>query len=291
LGFRGIDIKGGDRKTLTAANDFIENTVVENFSLFKRTYEPAVYLDGCGMRISNNRFRYSSSSAMRLEGNDFTIEYNEVSHVVNESDDQGAVDIFYNPSYRGINIRFNRWSDISGGTHSGAAGVRLDDMISGVTIYGNIFERCGSALFGGVQIHGGKDNLVENNLFYECLAAVSFSRWGEKRWLEQLDTPEMKKKLYYEVDINSPLYLGKYNELKTIRENADVNTIKNNLIIDCKNEFLRNKEGIQILINNPVLQSEGKVVEAFCSSKILKEYGLQAIPVEKIGPKNNKWIK
>lgn len=291
LGFRGIEIKGGDRKTLTASNDFIENTVVEYFSLFKRTYEPAVYLDGCGIRVSNNRFRYSSSSAMRLEGNDFTIEYNEVSHVVNESDDQGAVDIFYNPSYRGINIRFNRWSDISGGTHSGAAGVRLDDMISGVTISGNIFERCGAALFGGVQIHGGKDNLVENNLFYACLAAVSFSRWGEKRWLEQLDTPVMKAKLYSDVDIDSPLYLNKYPELKTIRENADVNTVKNNLIVDCKNEFLRNKAGIQVLENNPVLQANGKKAEAFCTSKILKKYGLQPIPVEKIGPKNNPWIK
>jgi pectate lyase len=291
LGFRGIDIKGGDRKTLTAANDYIENSVVEYFSLFKRTYEPAVYLDGCGMRVSNNRFRHSSSSAMRLEGNDFTIEYNDVSQVVNESDDQGAVDIFYNPSYRGINIRFNRWSDILGGTLCGSAGVRLDDMISGVTIFGNIFERCGGKLFGGVQIHGGKDNQVENNLFYNCFSAVSFSSWGEKRWLEQLDTPEMKEKLYSEVDINSPLYLNKYPELKTIRENADVNTIKNNLIVDCKSQFLRNKEGIQVLGNNPVLQSEGKKPEAFYSSEILKKYGLQPIPVENIGPKNNPWIK
>lgn len=291
LGFRGIEIKGGDRKTLTAANNFIENTVVEYFSLFKRTYEPAIYLDGCGMRVSNNRLRYSSSSAMRLEGNDFTIEYNEVNHVVNESDDQGAVDIFYNPSYRGINIRFNRWSDISGGTHSGAAGVRLDDMISGVTIYGNIFERCGAVQFGGVQIHGGKDNLVENNLFYECLAAVSFSRWGEKRWLKELDTLAIQKKIYEEVDIRSPLYLRKYPELKTIRENADVNTVKNNLIVDCKNQFLRNKKDIQILVNNQVLQSEGKSAEAFCKPKFLKKIGLRPIPVEKIGPKNNPWIK
>jgi len=291
LGFRGIDIKGGDRKTLTAANHFIENTVVEYFSLFKRTYEPAVHLDGCGMRISNNRFSHSSSSAMRLEGNDFTIEYNEVSQVVNESDDQGGIDIFYNPSYRGINIRYNRWSDISGGTHSGAAGVRLDDMISGVTIYGNIFERCGSVIFGGVQIHGGKDNLVENNLFYKCNAAVSFSRWGEKRWLKELDTLAIRKKIYEEVDIRSALYLGKYPELKTIRESADVNTVKNNLIIDCKNEFLRNKKDVQILLNNPVIQANEKNAEAFCTPETLKEYGLKPIPFEKIGPKNNPWIK
>lgn len=291
FGFRGIEMKGGDRKKLIAANHFIENTVVEHFSLFKRTYEPAVHLDGCGMRVSNNRFLYSSSSAMRLEGNDFTIEYNEVSNVVNESDDQGALDMWYNPSYRGVVVRYNRWSDITGGTHSGAAGVRLDDMISGVLIYGNIFERVGSAMFGGVQIHGGKDNLVENNLFYNCLAAVSFHRWGEKRWWKELDTLAIQKKIYEEVDIRSPQYIQKYPELKTIRENADVNTVKNNLIIDCKNEYLRNKKDVQVLINNPVIQSNGKNTEAFCNPEILAKYGLKPIPFEKIGPKNNLWIK
>ena len=85
------EIKGGDRKTLTPCDHFVEYTVVENFLLFQRTYEPAIHLDGCGIRIANNRFRHSSSSAMRLEGNDFIIEYNEVSQVVNESDDQGGI--------------------------------------------------------------------------------------------------------------------------------------------------------------------------------------------------------
>lgn len=289
LGFRGIDMKGGNRKTLEAANHFIENTIVEHFSLFKRTYEPAVYLDGCGMRVSNNRFRYSSSSAMRLEGNDFTIEYNEISHVVNESDDQGALDMWYNPSYRGVIVRYNHWSDITGGTHSGAAGVRLDDMISGVLIFGNIFERTGSVIFGGVQIHGGKDNLVENNLFYNCLAAVSFSRWGEKRWHKELDTLAIKKKIYEEVDIRSPQYVSKYPELKTIRENADVNTVKNNLIVDCKNQFLRNKAGVQIFENNPVLESGGKTLEECCATEFLNKYGLKPIPYQQIGPKNHGW--
>ncbi|WP_423128762.1 right-handed parallel beta-helix repeat-containing protein [Gaoshiqia sp. Z1-71] len=291
LGFRGIDMKGGNRQTLEPANHFIENTLVEHFSLFKRTYEPAVHLDGCGMRVSNNRFRYSSSSAMRLEGNDFTIEYNDVSHVVNESDDQGALDMWYNPSYRGVVVRYNRWADITGGTHSGAAGVRLDDMISGVLIFGNIFERCGSVQFGGVQIHGGKDNLVENNLFYKCNAAVTFHRWGEERWLKELDTLEIQKKIYEDVDTRSSQYLSKYPELKFIRENADVNTVKNNLIVDCKNQFLRNKAGIQILIDNRAVDSEGKTAEQCCTSEFLARYGLSPIPFHQIGPKNNTWIE
>ena len=59
-------------------------------------------------------------------------------------------------------------------------------MISGVTVHGNVFERCGAVLFGGVQIHGGKENLVDNNLFVDCFAGLSFSRWGDKRWREAI---------------------------------------------------------------------------------------------------------
>lgn len=288
FGCGGIKLKGGDRKTLTPAGHVVDNTLVEHFSLFKRTYEPAVLAEGCGLHIHHNRFRFSSSSAMRLEGNDLLIEYDEISHVVSESDDQGGIDTWYNPSYRGIVIRFNRWSDISGGTRHGAAGVRLDDMISGVLIYGNIFERCGSRDFGGVQIHGGKDNRVENNVFYDCHAAVSFSSWGQERWVEHLDSPAIKKKLYEDVDIGSEAYQTKYPELKNIRLNADVNIIRNNLLIGCKQDFLRRNDK-QVTENNPALPSDGKTVEEFCKPELLKGYGLEPVAVNQMGPKKNVW--
>ena len=227
---------------------------------------------------------------MQLEGNDFTIEYNEISHVVNESDDQGGIDIYNNPSYRGVVIRYNRWSDIKGGTRHGATGVRLNDMISGVTIFGNIFERCGALHFGGVQINGGKDNFVENNLFYDCAAAVSFTKSRKEYWLEKLEKPAMKKKLYEEVDIHSELYQCRYPELKNIRTGINVNTIKNNLLVDCGNVFLGGDEN-EITGNNSSVRSNGKTVEEFCSTEILKSYGMQPISADKIGPKNNKWIK
>jgi len=289
FGCGGIKMKGGDRKSLTPANHFVENTVVEHFSLFMRTYQPAVYLEGCGIRINNNRFRFSSSSAMRLEGNDFIVEYNQISHVVNESDDQGGLDMYYNPSYRGIVIRYNHWSDISGGTRHGAAGVRLDDMISGANIFGNIFERVGAKHFGGVQIHGGKDNIVENNLFYKCFAAVSFSPWSEERWLEHLESPVIRKKIYEDVDIKSPVYQNKYEGLKNLRENPNMNIIKNNLLVDCKNDFLRANDK-QIFENNDTTEANEKTVEYFCDPLVMEKYGMQPIPWEKIGPKNNIWI-
>jgi hypothetical protein len=164
LGCGGARVAGGDRRTLTAGHHFVENCTVFDISRLKRTYTPAVHLDGCGNRIAHNLFEKMPSSALRIEGNDHLIELNLIRHVVQESDDQGGLDMFGNPLYRGVVIRWNRWSDIRGGTHNGAAGVRLDDMISGVAVHGNIFEPLRHRPLRRVQIHGGKENLVDGNL-------------------------------------------------------------------------------------------------------------------------------
>ena len=294
FGHGGFRITGGDRKTLTPCGHFVEHTVVKNFSNFQRCYAPAVFLNGCGIRIANNRFCNSPSSALEIYGNELQIEYNEISKVVTESDDQGALDISYDPSYRGVVIRYNRWSDICGDTTyseaaiSGTAAVRFDDLTCGMLVYGNLFERCGSLLFGGVQIHGGKDNRIENNVFYECSFAVSFTPWGEERWLQVLDGEMVQKAIYGEVDINSEVYRKKYPELRSLRLNADVNSVTDNLMISCKQIF-RDQTVIQTR-NNTELEADGKPIEAFCTKSVLAKYGLQPIPVEKIGPKKNRWL-
>ncbi|MDR1675165.1 MAG: hypothetical protein LBR86_01655, partial [Tannerella sp.] len=187
-------------------------------------------------------------------------------------------------------IRYNRWSDIAGGTRHGAAGVRFDDMISGMLVYGNVFERCGAHDFGGVQIHGGKDNRVLNNVFYHGPFAVSFSPWSEERWLSQLDSPVIQEKLYKQVDINSEIYQRKYPELKNLRQDVNANTVADNLVISC-DQMYRNRPDALVERNNTVLDSEGKPVEAFCTDEALAKYGLQPIPVAAIGPKNNRWVK
>ena len=181
LGRGGTIISGGDRRTLTPGEQFIENCDVYDLSRIDHTYTPAVILEGVGNRIVHNRFHEVLSSAMRVDGNDQRIEYNEVFNVVLESDDQGGADMFGNPTYRGNVYRFNYWHNIGNwrGTGDqpkcGQAGIRLDDAICGTLLFGNIFEHCsaGKIGFGGVQIHGGKENVIENNVFSDCAAALS----------------------------------------------------------------------------------------------------------------------
>jgi len=285
LGCGGARVNGGDRQTLTPGHHFVENCSVSNISRIKRTYTPAVHLDGCGNRVAHNLFEKIPSSAMRIEGNDHTIELNVIRNVVQESDDQGGLDMWGNPLYRGVVIRWNRWSDIRGGTHNGAAGIRLDDMISGVTVHGNIFERCGSVIFGGVQIHGGKENLVDGNLFLDCHAGISFSRWGRKRWLESIQR-------FLKQASQSP-YSSRYPELAGLKENVDVNIISRNLFVRCESIFLRDGGFQQSAFNaytdryvGPEILSKG---EEAGDDSLLKKILLETIPLEEMGPYEHPW--
>lgn len=283
LGCGGIRLDGGDRETLSPGGHFVENCAVSNISRLKRTYAPAVHLDGCGNRVAHNLFERIPSSAMRIEGNDHLIELNVIRNVVQESDDQGGIDIFGNPLYRGVVIRWNRWSDIQGGTHCGAAGIRLDDMISGIAVHGNLFERCGAVLFGGVQIHGGKDNLVDGNVFIECRAGLSFSRWGEARWLKAIER--------FLPQASQPPYSGRYPDLARLKSGADVNYVSRNLMVRCQDVFMRDGGGARSLLNQASdlsIAPEDLSAENAGDTR-LRQILFDPIPVNEMGPYAHPW--
>jgi len=285
LGCGGARVAGGDRKTLTPGGHFVENCTVRDISRLKRTYTPAVHLDGCGNRVAHNLFERMPSSAMRIEGNDHLIELNVIRAVVQESDDQGGIDMFGNPLYRGVVIRWNRWSDIRGGTECGAAGIRLDDMISGIVVHGNLFERCGAVLFGGVQIHGGKENLVDGNVFIDCHAGISFSRWGEKRWLESIQR--------FLGQAAEPAYAIRYPDLAALKAGADVSFISRNLFARCEGVFLRDG-GTQKAVLNAVTDRsvDPRVMvseQSIHDDPQLKMLLPAPIPVDEMGPYEHPW--
>jgi hypothetical protein len=285
LGCGGARVAGGDRTTLAAGGHVVENCTVADIARLKRTYSPAVHLDGCANRIAHNRFERIPSSAMRVEGNDHLIELNTIQHVVQESDDQGGLDMFGNPLYRGVVIRWNRWSDITGGTHCGAAGVRLDDMISGVTVHGNVFERCGAVQFGGVQIHGGKENVVDNNLFVDCFAGLSFSRWGETRWREGISR--------FLPEAAAAPYAARYPDLMRLADDADINWVTRNVFVRCGAVFLRDG-GIQRAALNASIDGEFDAhvladAEAIARDRRLAAILAAPIPLDDIGPYDHPW--
>ncbi len=291
MGRGGASVSGGDRKTLAPGGHFVENCRIHDLSRIDHTYTPAVSMSGAGNRIAHNLLHDIRSSAIRLGGNDHVVEFNEVFRAVTESDDQGGADMWGDPTFRGNVYRYNYWHHIGNwrqpekGPPCGQAGIRLDDAICGVTICGNVFYRCsaGKHGFGGVQIHGGKDNLVENNVFADCMAAVSFSPWTQDRWLKfiakSLDAPEIDKQLY----------LRRYPDLARLAEGCNANTIAKNVVFGC-GQFLRNeRKGVNRMADNVVSADDPGFADAARGDFALKpdatvlKSGFKPIPFRQIG--------
>jgi hypothetical protein len=288
MGRGGAIISGGERKTLTPSGHFVENCDIYDLSRIDHTYTPALLVEGVGHRVAHNRLHDVLSSAMRVEGNDHQIEYNEIFNAVMESDDQGGADMFGNPTYRGNVYRFNYWHQIGKWRATdqqpkcGQAAIRLDDAICGTLVYGNIFEQCsaGKLGFGAVQIHGGKDNVIENNLFIDCAAALSFTPWAEKRWTEYI------QKYQRDPSIDHALYLARYPELARLGDSPNTNHVRRNVTLRCGQLLRRAPKAIEQTGNLELTQGEFNPKD---DSPILHQAGFERIPVEEIGLYRDAW--
>ena len=167
-GCGGISLNGGDRRTLTPARHLAENNHIHNYARWHRMYNPAISLNGVGNIARHNLIHDAPHQAFGFSGNDHIMEFNEIYRVCMESNDAGAIYSGRDWTWRGTIIRYNSFRDINGFEGRGCVGVYLDDALCGTTIYGNIFQRVTNAAFIG----GGRDNIVENNIFIDCNPAV-----------------------------------------------------------------------------------------------------------------------
>jgi len=164
----GINLSGGDRKTLTPAGHYADNNHIHHYSRWNRMYHPAIMMDGVGNRASHNLIHDAPHEAIGFWGNDHVIEFNEIHHVCMESNDAGAIYCGRDWTMRGTQIRDNFLHDINGFEGRGCVGVYLDDMLCGIEIRDNVFYKVTRAAFIG----GGRDCVVENNIFVDCDPAV-----------------------------------------------------------------------------------------------------------------------
>ncbi len=232
IGRRATEVVGGDRETLTPGHHFVENCRLWNFGRIDRTYTPGIQLEGVGNRVAHNLMYDCPSSVMRIEGNDHVVEFNEVHSAVRESDDQGAIDVFLNTTYRGLVFRYNYFHDNgkTGTEHErqGQAAIRLDGPMSGEQIYGNVFVRSSNGIFGAVHMDRGRDNVIDNNIFIDC-------RWGVSGgW----DAQHIIWKRMREGDVPAdfhmtPLYLSRYPALERMLDNNGCNFLWRNIFYNC----------------------------------------------------------
>jgi Right handed beta helix region len=208
-GDAGIELAGGDRKTLAPAGHEAVNNHVHHIAEWSRTYQPPIGLSGVGIRIAHNLIHDGPHAGILLGGNDHTIEFNEIHHVALETGDVGAFYMGRDWTMRGNVIRYNFFHH-TGGVGMGSMGVYLDDCSGGVIVSGNVFYKVQRAVFIG----GGRDNLVENNVFVECDPAVQIDGRGlDQRPVWRDMVYDTTKKRLEEMDHRRPPYSTRYPEL------------------------------------------------------------------------------
>ena len=138
---------------------------------------------GCGGNashdnvISHNLIHDTPRQGITFNGFRNIVEYNHVHHTNQEQSDTGAIGMGSRDIYeRGSIVRYNYIHDTGGYNMVKPGvweyphycwGVYLDDYTSGVHVYGNLIVR---AQRGGVMVHGGQDNIIENNIIVDSLA-------------------------------------------------------------------------------------------------------------------------
>jgi len=289
IGRRATEIFGGDRATLTPGEHLVENCCIHDFGRIDRTYTPAVHLEGVGNRVAHNLMYNCPSSVLRIEGNDHIIEFNEVHSALLESDDQGVMELYANPTYRGVVFRYNRFTNCcvsgTGAMAHGQAAIRLDDAISGMVIYGNVFIRSANGHFGAIQINSGRDNIIDNNLFVDCARGVS-GGWNAGnnvwKWIAEGRSPAD----FYTTD----LYLQRYPKIATMMQAPGINHVWRNLFYRCGPMVTGNQAYLDLLDNGVFEEADPGFVDAAAGdfrlrpgAELFNTVGFRPLPLEEIG--------
>jgi len=222
----GIRADAGVRATLQPGNVVIENNHLHDYGRLFRTYHPAIHITGVGNRVAHNTIHDAPHMGLYFGGNDLILEYNEVHSLARETGDVGAFYIGRDWTQRGNIVRYNYFHHLHGPGLHGVNSVYLDDFASDHLIFGNIFYKVDRGAFIG----GGRDNVIENNLFIECTPSVHVDSRG-LGWASRIfDGTDLV--LFNRMDamnFRQPPYSERYPELLTLYDDQPARA-KHNII-------------------------------------------------------------
>jgi parallel beta-helix repeat protein len=217
VGGTGIRIVGGDRATLTPAGNFAINNHIYRYGAIQQSFNGGVFLQGVGNIVAHNRIHDAPFSGIQYYGNDHLIEYNELYDLAHESGDVGGINTGGDYTEMGTVIRYNYIHDTHGHGGGGFRGIYLDLPGSNTTIFGNILANVDI----GVFFNSGRDNIVENNIFFNCHPSVNIYIWPHRSYFSPGGAWKIYEKLHA-VRYNEPPYSTHYPLLPRYLDSADL---------------------------------------------------------------------
>ena len=165
----GISFFGGNRMTLEPMNGEANNNHIYNIAKWRVCYYTPIHFCGVGMQALHNLIHDVPHCAIMFWGNDMIVENNEIYNAVSQTGDAGAIYTGRDYTFRGNRVCKNYIHHI-GGDCDFVIGIYNDDCVCGTVMNDNIIE---SAMYG-IQMGGGRDFMVKNNLFVKNKRAFLF---------------------------------------------------------------------------------------------------------------------
>ena len=238
FGYHAMYVSAGNRKTLKGGRTFIQNCDISHPGMCKADFAFGAIVDGCGAMIRWNRFHEGAAAMIRLNGNDLMLASNVFERCDYEAGDMGVIDIYANPTHAS-RIIHNLFRDCGSGEHgfvdAGQAAIRFDDAVCNQIVYGNRFENCSPHGdqewgFGCLNMNGGRNNTIENNLFVGGWRLASITAWPQKKWASYLANKSVVA-MISEVDWKGPDFAKRYPGIDRLEKMELVNRFYRNVQI------------------------------------------------------------
>lgn len=227
IGAGGISLGGGDRKTLEAGNNFVDNCHIYSTNRLELTYRPCVDITGVGNRVTHCEMHDATHSAILFNGNDHLIEYNIFHHNLKASNDAGVIytgrDLTSYGTIIQNNFFYNNVPDTTYFPKPWSQGIYIDDGAAGITVSKNIFANMKTSILAS-----GWDTKIHNNLAVNCGSVIIFQF--------RYRFPIMKQRCL-DVNVMNPPFSIKYPSLPihlTLHDTAGFchgSEITNNVIV------------------------------------------------------------
>lgn len=316
-GSGGVFLSGGDKRTLTRGNSYVENCRIHDYNRRNKFNWAGVIVDGVGNRVSHSEIFNSDWQGIYVHGNDHLFEFNNIHDVTLNSNDTSPWYIGRNPSDRGNVLQYNYFNNC-GNPNRMNMGVYCDDSSTDVYVFGNIFNNM-KTNHGVLFANTGwdlvmKNNIIINPLSHSAVISAHYYTWAANTGNSMFGKEGLlRKRLEQEVDFKSPPYSTRYpdllNYLDVIKHNEEWkgmrsrgNLFSENVIVGGPDDPVHLMGGIHAQMkseNNWITKQdpgfENMIAENFslrADSEVYRRLpGFKKIPFEKIGLYNDKFRK
>lgn len=314
-GSGGIYLSGGDKRTLTKANNIVENCKVHDFNRRNKFIWSGISVDGCGNKIRHCEIYNSDWQGIFVHGNEHVFEYNNIHHVTLNSDDTSPWYIGRDPSDRGNVVRYNYFHHI-GNPNRMNMGIYCDDSSADVFVFGNVFYKM-ETKHGILFTNSGWDLTMKNNIIIEPTDATAqisahYYTWAagsEKSMFGQegLIRNRLTKSVSYTTEPYASKYPGLLEYLDTIpgtrqwkAMRANRNVFADNLIIGGpanptkliggQYATITERDNYRCTSNSGFVDAEHENFTLLPTSEVFKKIkGFEPVPFDKMGLYKNKY--